>query len=167
MKKILLTLSMVLCLVPTAWAGDRTGQLRTLVNEFRDEPGFEIVDMGPLALGLIRAAARGEVKNDDDRKALQVFKDIKRLTVLDFSDAADNLKERFFRKARRILSDEDLLLEARDGGETVRIYGMSSDDGNLLQDVVILAEDALITVKGKIRLDQIGELIKTAEAETR
>ena len=83
----LLTLCMVLCLIPTAWAGNPTGKLRTLVNEFGNEPGFEVVDMGPVALGLIRAAARGEVKNDDDRKALQVFKDIKRLTILDFSDA--------------------------------------------------------------------------------
>ena len=167
MKKILLTLCMVLCLTPATWASDQPGQIRTLVNEYRYEPGVEVVDLGGLGLGLLKAALRTQAKNDDDRKAMDVLRSIKRLTVLDFSDAADNLKERFFRKARRILSDEDLLLEARDGGEAVRIYGMSSDDGNLLQDVVILAEETLITVKGKIRMDQIGELIKTAEAETR
>ena len=66
---------MVLSLLPAAWAGNPAGKLRTLVNEFRNEPGFEMVDMGPVALGLIRAAARGEVKTEDDRKALQVFKD--------------------------------------------------------------------------------------------
>ena len=37
MKKILLTLCMALCLLPAAWAGDQSGQLRTLVNEYRDE----------------------------------------------------------------------------------------------------------------------------------
>ena len=89
MKKILLTLCMVLSLLPAAWAGNPSGKIRTLMNEFRDEPGFEVVDMGPVALGLIRAAARGEVKTEDDRKALQVFKDIKRLTILDFSDAGN------------------------------------------------------------------------------
>ena len=158
---------MVLCLTPATWAADQSGQLRTLVNEYRYEPGVEVVDLGGVALGLLRAAARTQAKNDDDRKAMDVLRSIKRLTVLDFSDADEKLKERFFRKAKRILSTEDLLLEARDSGETVRIYGMSSDDGNLLEDIVILAEDALITVKGKIRMDQIGELIKTAESGTR
>ena len=162
MKKILLTLSLVLSLVPTAWAGTPTGKLRTLVNEFRDEPGFEIVDMGPLALGLIRAAARTEAKNDDDRKALQVFKDIKRLTVLDFSDADAAHKEKFLRKAKRILADEEMLMEAKDDGETVRIYGLSNV-GDILEDVIILAGDALISVHGKIRADLVGELINQAE----
>ena len=162
MKKILLTLCMVLCLVPTAWAGTPTGKLRTLVNEFRDEPGFEIVDMGPLALGLIRAAARTEAKNDDDRKALQVFTDIKRLTVLDFSDADAAHKEKFLRKAKRILADEEMLMEAKDDGETVRIYGLSNVS-DILEDVIILAGDALISVHGKIRADLVGELINQAE----
>ena len=134
---------MVLCLVPTAWAGTPTGKLRTLVNEFRDEPGFEIVDMGPLALGLIRAAARTEAKNDDDRKA-----------------AAH--KEKFLRKAKRILADEEMLMEAKDDGETVRIYGLSNV-GDILEDVIILAGDALISVHGKIRADLVGELINQAE----
>ena len=143
---------MVLCLVPTAWAGNPTGKLRTLVNEFRDEPGFEVVEMGPIALGLIRAAAHGEVKNEDDRKALQVFKDIKRLT-----------KEKFLRKAKRILADEEMLMEAKDGGETVRIYGLSNAAGDILEDIILLAGDALISVRGKIRADLVGELVNQAE----
>ena len=153
---------MVLCLVPTAWAGNPSGKIRTLVNDFRDQPGFEVVEMGPVALGLIRAAARGEVKNDDDRKALQVFKDIKRLTVLDFSDADAAHKEKFLRKAKRILADEEMLMEAKDDGETVRIYGLSNVS-DILEDVIILAGDALISVHGKIRADLVGELINQAE----
>ena len=163
MKKILLTLCMVLCLVPTAWAGNPAGIIRTLVNEFRDEPGFEVVDMGPVALGLIRAAARGEVKTEEDRKALQVFKDIKRLTVLDFSDAEASRKEKFLRKAKRVLAEEEMLMEAKDGGETVRVYGMSNAAGDILEDIIILAGDALISVRGKIRADLVGELIQQSE----
>ena len=133
------------------------------MNEFRDEPGFEVVDMGPVALGLIRAAARGEVKTEDDRKALQVFKDIKRLTILDFSDAEASRKEKFLRKAKRVLADEEMLLEAKDGGETVRVYGLSNAAGDILEDIVLLADDAIISVRGKIRADLIGELVNEAE----
>ena len=152
---------MVLSLLPAAWAGNPSGKIRTLMNEFRDGPGFEVVDMGPVALGLIRAAARGEVKNDDDRKALQVFKDIKRLTILDFSDADAAHKEKFLRKAKR--TDEEMLMEAKDGGETVRVYGLSNAAGDILEDIILLADDALISVRGKIRADLIGELVNQAE----
>ena len=154
---------MVLCLVPTAWAGNPAGKLRTLVNEFRNEPGFEMVDMGPVALGLIRAAARGEAKTEDDRKALQIFKDIKHLTVLDFSDAEASRKEKFLRKAKRVLADEEMLMEAKDGGETVRVYGLSNAAGDILEDIILLAGDALISIRGKIRADLIGELVNQAE----
>ena len=154
---------MVLCLFPTAWAGNPSGKIRTLMNEFRDEPGFEVVDMGPVALGLIRAAARGEVKTEDDRKALQVFKDIKRLTILDFSDEEASRKEKFLRKAKRVLADEEMLLEAKDGGETIRVYGLSNAAGDILEDVILLAGDALISVRGKIRADLVGELVNQAE----
>ena len=154
---------MVLCLVPTAWAGNPAGKLRTLVDEFRNEPGFEMVDMGPIALGLIRAAARGEAKTEEDRKALQIFKDIKHLTVLDFSDAEAARKEKFLRKAKRVLADEEVLMEAKDEGETVRVYGLSNAAGDILEDIIILAGDALISVRGKIRADLIGELVTQAE----
>ena len=162
MKKILLTLCLVLCLVPTAWAGNPAGKLRTLVDEFRNEPGFEMVDMGPIALGLIRAAARSEAKTEEDRKALQIFKDIKHLTVLDFSDAEAARKEKFLRKAKRVLADEEVLMEAKDEGETVRVYGLSNAAGDILEDIIILAGDALISVRGKIRADLVGELVNQA-----
>ena len=60
MKKILITLCMVLCLAPAAWASNQSGKLRTLVNEYRDEPGVEVVDLGGLGMGLLRMAARAE-----------------------------------------------------------------------------------------------------------
>ena len=163
MKKILLTLCMVLSLAPAVWAGNPSGKIRTLMNTFRDEPGFEVVDFGGLGLGLLKAAARSQADSPEDRQALELFRGLKRLTILDFSDASPERKEKFLRKARQILSNEEILLEAKDGGEAVRIYGVSSDNGNLLEDIIILADDALISVRGKIRADQIGELMKQAD----
>ena len=165
MKKILITLCMVLCLAPAAWASNQSGKLRTLVNEYRNEPGIEVVDLGSVALGLMRATIRTQAENEQDRKALELLRSIKRLTILDCADADPSVKDSFLRKAKRILASEEMLLEAKDGGETVRVYGLSSDDGNLLEDVIILAEDALISIKGKIRMDQVTDLIGTAKAQ--
>ena len=79
------------------------------------------------------------------------------------SDADAAHKEKFLRKAKRILADEEMLMEAKDDGETVRIYGLSNAAGNILEDIIILAGDALISVRGKIRADLVGELVNQAE----
>ena len=161
MKKILLTLLMVLSL-STAWAGNPSGKLRSLVSSFKHEPGFEVVDLGGLGMGLLRMAAGAEADDPEDRQALELLRSIKRLTVLDFSSASPEKKEKFLRKANRILDGEEVLMEAKDGGETVRVYGVSSKDGSILEDIVLLTAEALISVRGTIRADQIGALMKQA-----
>ena len=110
----------------------------------------------------MKAAARSAAETEEDRQAMALFKGIKRLTVVDFSDASDHAREAFLRKANRILDQGEMLMEAKDGGETIRIYGSSSKDENFLEDIVLLAEDTLIFVRGTIRIDQIEALMKQA-----
>ena len=165
MKKIILTICVVLCLVPTARAAQQPGQIRTLLSEFRDEPGVDVVDLGSVALGLLRATLRTQAENEQDQKAIDLLRSIKRLTILDCSEADQNVKDSFLRKAKRALAGEEMLMEAKDGDETVRVYGQSSGDGNILQDIFILADDTLISIKGSIRMDQVNALIGTAKAQ--
>ena len=163
MKKLLITLLMLLSLGAAAWAGDQSTKLRTLVSSYRGTEGFEIVDVGSVGMGLLKMAARTAVETPEDREALKLFNGLKRLTVVDFSDASAHTKEKFLRKVNRILDDRDLLLEAKDSSETVRIFGTSSSDGETIEDIAILADDALIFVRGTIRSDQIEALMKQAD----
>ena len=165
MKKILITLCLVLCLVPTARAAQQPGEIRTLISEYRNEPGVDVVDLGSVALGLLRATIRTQTDNEQDQKAIDLLRSIKRLTILDCSEAAQDVKDSFLRKAKRALAGEEMLMEAKDGDETVRVYGQSSADGNLLQDIIILADDTLISIKGSIQMDQVNDLIGTAKAQ--
>jgi len=165
MRKILFTLCMVLCLVPTARAAQQPGQIRTLISEYRNEPGVDVVDLGSVALGILRATLRTQAENEQDQKAIDLLRSIKRLTILDCSGAAQNVKDDFLRKAKRVLAGEEMLMEAKDSDETVRVYGQSSADGNILQDIFILADDTLIGIKGTIRIDQVNALIGTAKAQ--
>ena len=165
MKKILLTLCMVLSLGTVALAGQQNNQLRNLVSSYKGTEGFDVVDLGGVSLGLLKAAARTAAETPEDRAALKLFDGLKRLTVVDFSEAAPEVKDKFLRKVNRILRSGEMLLEAKDGGETVRIYGTSSNDGNLLEDVALLAGDALIFVRGSIRADQVAALIAQADRD--
>ena len=163
MKKILITLLMLLSLGTAALAGEPNRQLRNLVSDYRGTEGFDVVDIGGIGLSLLKATAKSAAKTPEDREALNLFNGLKRLTVVDFSDAAPEIKDKFLRKVSRILQSSEMLLEAKDGDETVRIYGTSSDDGNLLEDIALIAGDALIFVRGAIRGDQVAALIAQAE----
>ena len=156
---------MLLSLGTVALAGEPNRQLRNLVSDYRGTQGFDVVDIGTLGLSILKAAARTAAETPEDREALKLFNSLKRLTIVDFSDAAPDVKDKFLRKANRILRSGEMLLEAKDGGETVRIYGTSSDDGNLLEDVALLAGDALIFVRGAIRADQVAALIAQANRD--
>ena len=154
---------MALCLVGEAWAGNPGGKLRSLVSSFKGTEGFDVVDLGGPAMLLLKAAARAEMDDDpEDRAAMDLFKGLKRLTVVDFSEAAPEKREKFLRKALRILEGEEILMEVKDAGEKLSIYGTSSRDGSRYQDIILLADDALISIKGSIRADQVGELMKQA-----
>ena len=153
---------MALCLASTAWAGNPGGKLRSLVSSFKGTEGFDIVDLGGPAMLLLKAAARAKVDDPEDRAAMDLFRSLKRLTVVDFSEAAPEKREKFLRKLDRILEGEEVLMEARDGGEKVAIYGLTSKDGSRIDDIIIRADDALISVRGSIRTDQIEALMKQA-----
>ena len=165
MKKILLTLMLLLSLGTVALAGEPNRQLRDLVSDYRTTEGFDVVDVGGLGLGLLKAAAKTAAETPEDREALKLFNGLKRLTIVDFSDAAPEIKEKFLRKAKRILAEGELLLEAKDDDETVRIYGTTSADGTLLKDIALLAGEALIFIRGSISTDQIDNLMKQADRD--
>ena len=50
-------------------------------------------------------------------------------------------------------------MEAKDEGETVRIYGF--EDGDKLRDIILYSSDgSLISMSGFIGLEHVGELMK-------
>lgn len=153
---------MALCLASTAWAGNPGGRIRSLVTSFKGTEGFDVVDLGGPAMLLLKAAARAEVDDPEDRAAMDLFRSLRRLTVVDFSEAAPEKREKFLRKLDRILAGEEVLMEAKDGGEKVAIYGLTSKDGSRIDDIIIRADDALISVRGSIRTDQVEALMKQA-----
>ena len=165
MKKLLITLVMLLSLGTAALAGEQNPQLRSLVSSYKGTDGFEIVDIGSIGLSLLKAAAKTSAETPEDHEALKLFNGLKRLTIVDFSDAAPEVREKFLRKANRILEGGEMLMEAKDGSETVRVYGTSSKDGSLLEDIALLAGDALIFVRGTVRMDQVAELMKQADRD--
>lgn len=151
MKRLLLILSLFFCTL--AWAG-KPAKVQNLINQYKDRDGFEAVSVGRLGLSLARGLALFDGADSEDLQLLRAFKKIRHITILSFDDADEAVKERFVRKVGRILDGMDLILESKDDGDRLSIYGI--DDGEQVRDCILFSPDGLlICVRGSLNLDQL------------
>ena len=139
-------------------AAIRPVKINTLVSEYKGTEGFDVVRIGPVGMGFLKLAAT--FSSDLDKEALTLLSSVKGLngiTIVDFEDA--RCKKDFTRKIEKALEGAELFLEAKDGSETLRIYG--TDNGKYLSDCILYSSDgALIYARGKVDIDKIMELAK-------
>lgn len=162
MKKTLIIIAMVLGTVCCTWAG-KPSEVSALARQYGSKDGFEVVSMGRVLISALGVAASMDKDLDaEDRAALNAFKGIKKLTVVDFEDASEADKTAFCAKLDSVLEKMELILEAKEDGDVVKIYGY--DDGTSLHDIVIYCPDeAVICVNGSIALENIGKLMEVAQ----
>jgi len=143
-------------------------KINSLVNDFRREEGFEIIKLGSFSMNLLRLAVKFSDDGDmdeDDRKAMKALSGIKAMTVVDYEDAPKSVRDRFTARLDRILAGNELLLEAKDDGETVRIYASPAKDSSMVKDIIIHnpSDGALVCFFGTVDVDLIGELAKQSK----
>lgn len=155
MKKILLSLTLLLSGV-LLWAGTPE-KMQTLINEYRHQDGFDTVSIGPLGMSLMKGIIRfSDDVDSEDLAVLRSFDSIRRVTIVDFEEADESIRQRFTRKVEKLLSRMELILEAKDDGDRLSIYGI--DDGSKVRDCVLYSPDGmLICVKGSVNLEQLLE----------
>ena len=154
MKKLLITLTILLT-GTLAWAGNPAAKVQTLVNEFRHNEGFDGITLGPLGLSLVKTLALSDSDMDaEDREVLKAFTHIRRLSILDFEDARPDVKERFVSRVKKILEGMELILEAKDDGSRLSIYGI--DNGKEIKDCVLFdPSGTLICVRGSVTVEKL------------
>ena len=150
---------LALTTVMGAWAGTPE-KIGDIVKQYSHREGFEVMNLGRFLVGTLRAAALLDSDMDEeDRAALNAFSRVNRLVVVDFEDASEADKTSFRRKVEKVLDKMELIMEAKDSGKTIRIYGIQ-DDTNL-KDVILYSSDGtLLSVSGSIDLEHIGELME-------
>ena len=141
------------------WAGTPE-KIGDIVKQYSHREGFEVMNLGRFLVGTLRAAALLDSDMDEeDRAALNAFSRVNRLVVVDFEDASEADKTSFRHKVEKVLDKMELIMEAKDSGETIRIYGIQDD--NNLKDVILYSSDGtLLSVSGSINLEHIGELME-------
>lgn len=163
MKKGIITCILALATLVSAWAASPL-KLESLIRQYKGEPGFETISMGPVALSLLRGAATVSAGSmtEQDRLALKVFDGIKKLIIVDFEDAAPSVKTRFSEKLEKQFEGMELILEAHEDGEKMRIYGV--EEGGRLKDCVLYSSDGVfLYARGSIDMQYVGELMELAQ----
>jgi hypothetical protein len=164
MKKYLLILLLLLPLTASAARPQKKVSQRevaSIVSEFRHCDGVEVMRLGWLGTALVKGVAVHVDDNDDDlREIRQALRGIRGVTVMEYGDAAPDVRERLSRRLSSILGKREILMEVKDDGEKVQIFGVLDDATGLVRDIVFHSPSdcALICMFGSLPLDVIGKI---------
>ncbi len=160
----------VMTAATVAHAGAETRKVKSeevigLVKNYNHEDGFEVVSVGSLGMGLARLVARAAAETEEDKAALGVINDINRVVAVEYSDVAPAKKEAFNAKLSKLLDGAEKIIEVKDDGDTVNIYGTSADNGETIDDIIIFVpeECALVCLFGSISSKSITDLMEMSK----
>lgn len=154
--------------LPGAMAAERkkvnTGAVTGLIREYDDEDGFEIISVGNLGMGLMKMVAKAAAETEEDKAALGVLDDIRKIVLVEYEGTDESVKSSFSRKMAGLLEKAEKILEVKEGGSALNIYSASVDGDESLDDVIIfIPEDCtLICFFGSVSFQNIADLVKIA-----
>ena len=86
------------------------------------------------------------------------------MVVVNYEDATTADQKAVNSKLSKLLSDAEMIMEIKDEGDNVNIYGTSVNGGESSDDLMIFIpeEYTLVCVLGSISAERISDLIKIA-----
>ena len=151
MKQLLIIIAAML-LSASAFAQDG----RSLYHKYSDEDGVKAVYISPAMFKLIGKLPSFEIGDDGEKIDLTpIIKSLKGFYLLNSTDRS--IVEKIGADAKKVLSsgDYDVMLEAKEDGETVRIYTEGDDDiihsfimtAGTKSEITFISMDGLISRK--------------------
>ena len=164
MKKLLLILGfMVPVLAVAATFGNRASKNRigSFIADCRHYEGAEVVHLGSFATSLGKGILKiVSIDDPDAREMLKMIKDVRSLYVLSYEDCSNSVKVKVNSRLEKMLEGSEMLLEAKDGEDKVKIYGVVSENGEEVRDFILHtpSECAVICILGSISTEAVAKL---------
>ncbi|MBO6082251.1 MAG: DUF4252 domain-containing protein [Bacteroidales bacterium] len=164
MKKYIMMLLLALGPVwmnPAAARKVNKNRLGAFVQEYKGKDNIEVINLGSVALRLMRGAAKLSADSREDREALKVMDGLNRVMIVHYDEADARTRQRFVSGLDKILRDSEKLVEAKSDGEVVHIFGTLSGDGEKVEDVVIHVPDSgtLVCLFGSLAASQLENVM--------
>ena len=164
MKRLVLLFCILLSLPAFARTPAKTvskTHITAAIAECRLYSGTEMVRLGRLSTAALKGVIRLAALDDPDaRKALGLMKGIHGITVLDYADCKAEDREAISGKLERALSGSEMLMEASDEGEKMKIYGLVDDQMESVRDFVLFSptDCSLICLFGSIPMEALEKV---------
>ena len=164
MKKYIffIALALSLCSVSYARSTDQESirRINLLVSEYSVHPDFQVVRLGRLGLAVIKAALRHDL-DGDTVALLNAVRNVKQITIANYEDCPLDVRNSFASRLDKLLDKEMLLMEAKDSGEKMQIYGEPSENGEELTDLILSVpgDGALICIRGTVRMNDVNRIL--------
>lgn len=159
MKKLIVIAAAIL-LTFSAFAQDS----RSIYNKFSDEPGVSAVYISPSMFKMIGKIPSIELGDNEKMDITPIIKSLKGFYLLSSSNR--DVKERMSADVKRFINSGkfELMMEAKDSGDAVRIYTTGND--NIIESFVMMATDnsetTFISMDGLINRSDFEKLIGAA-----
>lgn len=152
--------------LPGTMAAERkkvnSGAVTGLVREYNVYPGFEVFSIGGLGLGLVKMIAKASAESEEDRMTLEVLDGLRKVVFVEYEGTDVSVKDSFNRKAARLLADAEKIVEVKENGETLDIYGTSASGGERLDDLIVFIpkDCTMICLFGSISSEKIADILE-------
>ena len=164
MKKLLLILGlMVPMLAAAATFGNRASKNRigSFIADCRHYEGAEVVHLGSFATSLGKGILKiVSIDDPEAREMLKMIKDVRSLYVLSYENCSKSVHAKVNSRLEKMLEGSQMLMEAKDGDDKMRIYGIVDEDGEKVSDFILHtpSECAVICILGSISTEAVAKL---------
>ena len=154
---------MVPMLAAAATFGNRASKnrIRSFIADCRHYEGAEVVHLGSFATSLGKGILKiVSIDDPETREMLKMIKDVRSLYVLSYEDCSNSVKAKVNSRLEKMLEGSQMLMEAKDGEDKMRIYGIVDEDGEKVSDFILHtpSECAVICILGSISTEAIAKI---------
>ncbi len=136
-------------------------KIGSFIADCRHYEGAEVVHLGTFATSLGKGILKiVSIDDPDAREVLKMIKDVRSLYVLSYEDCSNGVKEKVNSRLEKLLEGSQMLLEAKDGDDKMKIYGVVDEKGEKVSDFILHtpSECAVICILGSISTETIAKL---------
>ena len=135
----------------------------SVVDEYSSDPDFDVITIGKLGIEVAKVFGKLATDSKEEKDVLALFNGIDKMLVVEYEDAELSKRQQFESRMNGVFAAAEKIVEVKEEGNTLYIYGTSTEA--TIEDIIIyIPEDcALICFLGSINFDKLADLIKATD----
>lgn len=142
----------------------RQEKLLELISEYSEKKNFNVIRISSFGASAIKGVLRAASAFDGDKDlkdTLEVIKGIRGGVIVKYGDCSEAVRRGFDRRLGELLENCDVLFEAKDGKDMIRMYGVIDENAEDVKDFILYipSDAALVCLFGTIKLDAVAKIV--------